>query len=484
MEIEENLIEQKEPTKRFVIKKSIRVVILILLYLTICVQGMTVTIFNLANASIREEIRITEKSHEIFNIIFHFGEFISLICLMIVMRRPERKSTVLFSLFGSASLISFFQFSDNQMILMPAYFFTGYCVMSINIYIILWVDQFGMFSYKTLFLSLINLSKAIGVTLGHLLNYIYTPKGFKSSFLIETIVLFALGLCFIPIHKVYFQSDLLLYKGKFGKGEFTFKAKTQKEGDEDLQSCEGAESIYRYRRSGASTKDFDLLFIIYQFFKNRIFMSGLFANAIMISATGGLNRYVMSYINAYFSEPILDEWRLLKNKAIFNLVGPFCATVIIWFISFIFGNYHSKTTPALMFLSYLLTTICGNLVPNLTNNAYRTLVCLLYTMGSSAMVPYLQGVNLSGGTPSRKPFGVIIATSGGLFLGGLPAPYIYNTLLKSYPTEEVLRIFMRFLWVGAFFDFMMMVFKYQAYPKKPEIKKNVEPPVELSEKKI
>ena len=41
------------------------------------------------------------------------------------------------------------------------------------------------------------------------------------------------------------------------------KAKTQKEGgEEDNQSCEGAESIYRYRKSGASTHDFSVVYIL------------------------------------------------------------------------------------------------------------------------------------------------------------------------------------------------------------------------------
>lgn len=133
MEVDDNLIEQKEETKRFVLRKSVRVVILILLYLTVCVQGMTITIFNVANSSIRADLRITEKTHAIFNFIFHLGEFISIICLMFIMRRPDRKSTVLFSVFASCSLLAFFQFSDNQMILMPCYFFIGFCVMSINV---------------------------------------------------------------------------------------------------------------------------------------------------------------------------------------------------------------------------------------------------------------------------------------------------------------------------------------------------------------
>ena len=481
MEVEEDLIEQKEPTKRFVLKKPIRLAILVLLYLSICVQAMTMTIFNVANTSIRAEIRITEKTHAIFNFIFHVGEFLSIVSLMFVMRRPDRKSTVLFSVFGTLGLQSLFLFSDNQMILMPCYFFIGFCVMTMNVYIILWVDQFGMFAFKTAFLSLINLAKAIGVSFGLLLNFTFTSAGYKKSFLVECILLGVIGCIILSFHPVYFASDLLLYKGKFGIENFKFKAKTQKEGgEEDNQSCEGAESIYRYRKSGASSQEFSVFYIILIFLKNRVYMSGLFASAIMVCATGGLNNYVMGYINSYFSEPVLDEWRLLKNKIIFNIVGPLIATILISLISFFVGNYHNKSTPVLMFIFYLITTICGNLVPNLETNSSKTLACFIFSVGSSAMVPYLQGVNLSGGTPSKKPFGVIFAVAGGLFLGGIPAPFIYNKLLKTYPTEDVLKIFMRYLWLGAFFDFLMCVFKCMTYPnddKKPE-----KPAVELEAK--
>ena len=482
MEVEDNLIEQKEPTKRFLLKKPVRVVILVLLYLTVCAQAMTMTIFNVANASIRAELRISESTHAIFGLIFHLGEFMSIVCLMFVFRRADRKSTVLFSVFGTLGLLSLFLFSDNQMILMPCNFFIGFCVMTINVYIILWVDQFGLFAFKTAFLSFINLAKAFGVSLGLLLNYTFTPAGYKKSFLVEAIILAAIGCGFIPFHSVYFVSDLLLYKGKFGIDEFKWNAKTQKEGgEEDKQSCEGAESIYRYRRSGASTQEFSVFYIILIFLKNRVYMSGLFASAIMVCATGGLNNYVMGYINSYFTDPVLDDWRLLKNKIIYSIVGPLVATILIALISFFVGNYHNRSTPVLMFLFYLLTTICGNLIPTLESNGAKTFTTFVYSIGASAMVPYLQGVNLSGGTPSKKPYGVIIATAGGLFLGAIPAPFIYAKLLKTYPTEEVLKIFMRFLWLGAFFDFLMMVFKCMTYPKKEQPKPEA-PAVELSEK--
>ena len=97
------------------------------------------------------------------------------------------------------------------------------------------------------------------------------------------------------------------------------------------------------------------------------------------------------------------------------------------------------------------------------------------------MGPYLQGTNLSAGTPSKKPFGVTISNISGILFGAIPAPYIYATLLKTFPREECLSIFMRFLLVGAFFNFLMLYFRCQEYPPDPK-QKEEKPAIELSEK--
>jgi len=95
------------------------------------------------------------------------------------------------------------------------------------------------------------------------------------------------------------------------------------------------------------------------------------------------------------------------------------------------------------------------------------------------MGPYLQGTNLSAGTPSKKPFGVTISNVCGILLGAVPAPYIYATLLKTFPKEETLAIFMRFLLVGVIFSFLMMVFRCKEYPPT---NKEEKPAIELSDK--
>ena len=71
------LIEQNEPTKRFLLKKQVCVAILGIKYITICAQAMTMTIFtvfNDTNESFHTEIKISESTHAISGLIFHPGE--------------------------------------------------------------------------------------------------------------------------------------------------------------------------------------------------------------------------------------------------------------------------------------------------------------------------------------------------------------------------------------------------------------------------
>ncbi len=476
--MEDNLIAETDNKKRFVLRKPIRILTLFLLYAVIMAEAMVVNTFNSSNASIRAALRITEKTHAIFTFIYHVGQFLSAICIILVMRRPQRKGTVLYSVFTTFAAVMFFQFTDNQMIIMTIYFFTGFCVMVMNVYIALWIDQLAVFSFKTIFLALTNLYRAAGVSCGILLNYYFGSDNFKKSFLIEGIILGCIGLAITRINGIYFSSDLLLYKGKVREVRYNKPAKTVQE--EDTQSIEDKESVYRYRHSGLSTKDDYIIVLIYSFSKNKRYVCGMISAVILASVTGGFSNYSMGYINSYFTAENGGEVQKLKNRLLFTLIGPITAFFVIIIISFFVGNYYSKSTPVIMFICYLLTTISGNFIPSLQTPRDLTIAVLSYSIFSSIMGPFVQGTNLSAGTPSKKPFGVTINTIAGILLGQIPSPYIYNTLLKSFPKEDVLNIFMKFLIVGCVFNFLMLFFRLKEYPPEPE--KKPEPAIELSNK--
>ena len=424
--MEDNLITQTDNKKRFLLRKPIRLMTLFLLYAVVMAEAMVTNTFNSSNASIRASLRITEKTHAIFTFIYHVGQFLSAICVMVIMKNPQRKGTVLYSVFTTFAAVMFFQFTDNQMIIMPIYFFTGFCVMVMNVYICLWIDQLAVYSYKTIFLALTNLYRAGGISCGILLNYYFGSDNFKKSFLVEGIILGCIGFAIIQIPGVYFSSDLLLYKGIYRDVKYLRGAKTVKE--EDTKSIEDQESVYRYRHSGISTKDDYMLVIMLGLAKNKRYVTGLISNVILTIATAGFGNYSMGYINSYFTEENGGEIRKMKNRILFTLTGPIVGFFIIIILSFIVGNYYSKTTPVIMFCFYLLTTIAGNFIPYLTAPRDLSIAAICYSISSSTMGPFVQGTNLSAGTPSRKPYGVTVNMISAIILGQIPSPYIYSTL--------------------------------------------------------
>ena len=477
--MEDNLIATQDNKKRFLLRKPIRIITLFLLYAVIMAEAMVANTFTSTNANIRASLRITEKTHAIFTFIYHVGQFLSAICIIVIMRNPQRKGTVLYSVFTTFAAVMFFQFTDNQMIIMPLYFFTGFCIMVMNVYISLWIDQLAIYSYKTVFLALTNLYRAGGISCGILLNYYFGSDNFKKSFLVEGIILGCIGFAIIQIPSVYFSSELLLYKGHYRIAQYKKAAKTVQE--EDTQSMEDKESIYRYRHSGISTKDDYFILLIYALAKNKRYMSGLVGAVILASATGGFSNYSMGFINSYFTEENGGELRKLKNRLLFTLIGPISALFVIVIITLIVGNYYNKSTPVIMFCCYLITTIAGNYIPYLKTPRELSIASLVYTISSSIMGPFVQGTNLSAGTPSRKPFGVTVNVVAAIILGQIPAPYIYATLLKSFTKEDTLNIFMKFLIVGCMFNFSMLFFRCKEYPPEQKEKKP-EPAIELSNK--
>ena len=101
------------------------------------------------------------------------------------------------------------------MIILPFYFFSSFCIMSMNVFISLWIDQLAIFSYKTMFLSVTNLSRACGTCLSIYLNFIFGPEEFKKSFLVQGFFLALIGIGVTQINSNYFCSNLLTYKGRF-----------------------------------------------------------------------------------------------------------------------------------------------------------------------------------------------------------------------------------------------------------------------------
>lgn len=473
-------LEVEDLSKKFVIGKGKRGVIAFLLYLCVLTMNMVMKTFNVAQKSIKSRLELSDIQYGTYGTVFQFGTFVSTVFLMFVFRNADRKSTILSSLFLSGFLLFFFKFATNPIILLPCQFLIGFCSMTMNIYIIIWCDQFGYFFFKTLFLTLIGLFKALGVVSSLLLNYSLGEENYQTQFLIIGIILITLGVILSFFNRLYFSARIYLYKAKtYDDQKLLWKTKTGK--DEPDEEDHGYESIYRYRKSDTSTSEMTPPEIVWGALSNRIYFMGLWAGAVLGIASFGFNFWVIDYYNTVYEN--VKPWDKLFTLMIILVAGPLGSSIINFIICLIVGGYHHKSTCILMFTNYLIATIAGNLIPHLTNYALIVLCTACFFMGSASVTPFLQGTNFSGGTLSRKPFGILTANLWGTVFGGMPGPILYAFLSKYCGGDKVktLSYFMKLLWLGVVFDFIMMCFKLSTFKKKtsPPVDKK---PIELEKK--
>jgi len=348
--------------------------------------------------------------------------------------------------------------------------------MGLNVYIVLWIDQYGMFQYKTFFLAILPIFKAIGSSFGLLLNYYLTPAKYPTQFLIEGIILISIGILISFYDRMYFSSKIWQYKTKNIDEDFKFKGHMVSHASEDakIEEANKGESIFKYRESRPSIEKWYVPEVVYVVVTNPVYASGLFASTILVTCQTGFSMWSVNYINDFFQNKTTLE-KLMTNIGI-SFTGPVGALICNCLITCKVGGYHSRTTPIFMFIFYLITTVTGNMIPFVTNKALNIILICLFFIGANAMVPYLSGTNLSGGTPSKKPFGVTTATLINTLFGAAPSGFIFGYLKNKLNGDVVMAVnyLMKYLIIGLIFDFLMCYFKVLSYPKKEEVFKETE----------
>lgn len=467
-------------SKKFTLKKPIRGAILTVLYLCVLAVNMSSKIFPVASKTMKARMELSDIQYGSFGTLFQIGTFVSTVFLMFVFKEPDRKSTILTVLYLCGALLMVFRFVYTPIILMICQFLIGVCSMAINIYIVVWIDQFGMFFYKTVFLTLIGLFKSLGNVLTLLLNYYLGEENYPKLFMTASILTLSLAFILSFFRKEYFSSRIYLYKAKtYDDQQLLWKSKTGK--DEPDSEDHGYDSIYRYRHSDASTADMTTPQIVWGLLTTRVYFMGLLASAVLTTASFGFNFWVIDYFNTVYGN--VKPWDKLYTLVIISVAGPLGASVVNFVIALVIGGYHHKSTCLIMFFFYALATISGNLIPHLTNYAVIVVATSCFFLGSAAMTPYLQGTNFSGGTLSRKPFGILTANLWGLVFGGIPAPIFFAAINKYTNGDKVrtLSYFMKYLYIGLVFDFIMVIFKLSTFKKKAPAPKKDEKEIELKE---
>ena len=239
--------------RRFTLHSSLRSFIFFILFLSIIASNLTKGIF-ISSSSIKTALSLDDLFYGIFASLYSVGKVLGTLLLMYLINKVHRKWLIIISILITSVLLSVFKFTVNKFILMSVYCLIGMTSMTIIVYIPIWIDQFAMAKYKSIFLTLIQFGEAFGLALGYILNYLIGDEKFQLQFLINGGVLFILAMTLLPISNLYFSSRVLILNEVNGSEQVNIK-----EDNENINEHNSVISLFRIRQSNESTFELDFM---------------------------------------------------------------------------------------------------------------------------------------------------------------------------------------------------------------------------------
>jgi hypothetical protein len=124
----------------------------------------------------------------------------------------SRKSILIFFVFVKACLLFCFKLTSVGYLLILTRFFIGIVHMPLTIYIPIWIDQFAISKYKTLFMTILQVAMPTGKVAGYLLPIIFAENNWQMGFVFEGCYLSFVGFVVLCVPSNYFSANLFVAK--------------------------------------------------------------------------------------------------------------------------------------------------------------------------------------------------------------------------------------------------------------------------------
>ena len=410
---------QKE--NKFILYKSIRILVYFLLLFTIILINISSGLFPSSSIDIKETLQISDFQFGQFFLYSSFGKIIASLIFIKLKKLTNRKIFLIFVTLINSAIFFVFYNSKNFWLFSFLKLILGINDMLIQIFVPVWIQQFGINRYKLGLTSIIQLSNPFGKCLAFWANYYIS---WVLIFKIEGIILGIICFCFILIPNKYSAKNILilienetgeeLYDKRNEKNVaiYTFseenddesnralplidKNNNEKEKDNELNINLNINELIK---SNGNKKIMHLTTVpLIDKFKiiinNKIFMISLSIRTILI----GIQTTITLWI-----PDIMIKTLEIKRSSNLNLFGNILIIITPPLGSFItrimgpftiVGNKRKRNTVVLLIFFYILSILISILMPESKSfSLVSTLIIFLFC--SATCLPMLHGICLS-----------------------------------------------------------------------------------------
>ena len=471
--------------------------------------------------SFTHDLNIKDLQYGSLNSITTIGKIIALLIYMVIINKNHRKFIIVTTSFFHGLYFYGYLLNDNFYYISTLKFFASFCKVFINVYIPVWIDQFGIKKYKTLLLTIVYMVTSYGRIVGAWIGTVIFNNEWKKAFSFCGVIFFVLSFALFLIPQKYFSTKYMLveqhrkYSGNIVEKLVPTK-NIENEMKKEIKSINGIEYLDEEKNKAISNnknyiideketeKDTDVNTndkkekLLYDYkteeekklFKNLSPLSKfkiVITNQCFIFSSLSraclffIFRIIHVFLKKYTFEALnyKDELTFFYYYSLTTILSPSLGSLIGGAICNKFlGGYESKRsiwliiffgTCAIYFISLVRISIEFN---------YLIIYIFGYFFCVSAFLPTISGYIINSLNKELKGFGSSFDSLIINILGKLPSPILYGMLNDKYKNEEPKYAWNKSLmiyYLGSVFIYLTCLFKWKLHDKnkkKVKLKSN------------
>ena len=474
------------------LSRKMRIYIFSLFLILSVVVDLESGIFNSSVDFLQADLNMNNAEHGLFVSISFTGRIIGLVIFMFLLNFKHRKYTLIITIFLHGSSYALYQITSNSYILTFAKMFAAGNKVCASIYRPVWIEQFGLSKYKSIFFSLVQIMSSYGQIIGFTLGSFLFKSDWKTGLLSILVLMYIIAIGFLIVPGKYFFRRYMYYEDKLVDIESTndeqeeinrinsiepFVNKIDKE-EKSPEKRKKRKTVFvdtkkvekqKMEKSGEKKKKKtvcekikNLLVDIFSLIKNKIYVFCMIKRANITF----ILQIVHSYLKQYQQHSLNDvnEDLIVLFYSISSLASTAVGGLLGGIISKKLGGYESKKSIYVVIIPEILTAITISFLAFTKNFYVYNINLILFFCFVSVGSPVIQGYLIKTIPKSIKGIGVGLDMIVSTFLGKIPGPVIYGALEDKYLDENralAWQICMCYFYLGVIIVFILGYFKYK-----------------------
>ena len=410
---------------------------------------------------LQKDLNFNDKEFATFNSITSTGRILGTFIYMGLLTRDNRKLLTSICLLASCGLFFSFLFTSQKFVLFGIRFLLGLSRNFFQIYVPVYVDQFGVKPLKTIMISISNITSPLGRALGFAIGTALGEDRWRYSFCVVGLILLSLAVLIILSPSRYFSAGATFvgYYSKENGRLVKNKEENKRYGDSVFEVGE----IKMKKKGGLDLHD--LLDIL----KNPTFMFSTFTRASVSFIFDISHLFIKDYVQKGLGET--NQLLLLSYYSLASGIGPSVGGAIGGLIVTKVGGYEHKNSCKMISIFSVLTFITTFFL--CFTDTLITFCLSLFAFYATAYMfyPIITGYAVNSLNAKQKgtgySFTILICT----VCGNFPGPLYYG-IINDYYKETNPRLAWRcsifYYIVGFTLLQFACYFRYKDLAKKEE----------------